>query len=991
MKMKIRNTKIRTQLFWGFAIILSFVLVIGVVAFRQTSQLHEQTYMMYNHPLQVRRALGALKSDILEMRLGVRDLMLAELDEEKNAALTLITIASINARNQFDVIKTSYLGPKENVNDAYLAFILWEEARQSNIQLALADGNNQIIKNSILNSGEVGALREDMLAKIDIIDQFAKAKGDELYLNSQNLFLELNRQLLILISTIIFLSLIVGYVLLKNIRKPLKIMNDAVSKFHQGDFYARSSYTSNNEFGLLSDSINQLAGLIQESNQLNNSSEQLSKVMLTVEDAREFFRSLLISLSNLTKAQMASVFLLDNASHNFERFDSIGYDVNSQKTFNVDALEGEFGQVITTKKIQHIKLANDDNRFIFNTTNGQYIPKETITIPLSAANKVHAIISLTSVEGFSKHSIELIERVVDTISARIEGVLAYQAIKEYRDVLEQQNQELDLQKNELVTQKLELSQQNVELEIQKNQITEASRLKTNFLSNMSHELRTPLNSVIALSGILNRRLEHLIPQEEYSYLEIIERNGKNLLELINDILDISRIESGFVEIELTHFDLGVLVKEVVELINPLAKQKNVSLVNQNKINEYFITSDMSKCRHILQNIIGNAVKFTEEGKVEVKLELDDMHVSIHVIDEGIGISSENIKHIFDEFRQADASTSRKYGGSGLGLAIANKYVTMLGGKISVNSIVNQGSDFNIVLPLKLILDGKYEVLSTNTNSVVYPDYTNSINKFTRKHILMVEDSDSAVIQIKDLLNETGHSVLAARDAFEAFDLIEKQIPDAIILDLMMPGLDGFEVLKTIRNAERTAHVPVLILTAKHITKEDLKLLKRNNVHQLIQKGDVNRIELQTAVHSMLFPILNESQKVNEKIIFNGNAKILIVEDNLDNLITTKALLDKKYTVIEANNGVEAIELASKFKPDLILMDISLPQLDGIEAFKNIRKTNHTSAIPVIALTASAMAHDKVSILAHGFNGFIAKPIIETDFFAVINEVLYGSE
>jgi len=212
----------------------------------------------------------------------------------------------------------------------------------------------------------------------------------------------------------------------------------------------------------------------------------------------------------------------------------------------------------------------------------------------------------------------------------------------------------------------------------------------------------------------------------------------------------------------------------------------------------------------------------------------------------------------------------------------------------------------------------------------------------------------------------------------------------MILDLMMPEMDGFEVLKTIRNAEPTASIPVLILTAKHITKEDLKMLKRNNVHQLIQKGDVNRVELLNSVASLVFTenaeVIKQENKIQEIV---GKPIILLVEDNLDNMLTVKAILEDKYTLLEAEDGTQGILLAKKHLPHLILLDISLPGMDGIEVFNIIRNVGQLSHVPIVALTASAMAMDRATILAHGFDGYISKPIDEKVFFNTINKVLYG--
>jgi signal transduction histidine kinase/DNA-binding response OmpR family regulator len=570
--------------------------------------------------------------------------------------------------------------------------------------------------------------------------------------------------------------------------------------------------------------------------------------------------------------------------------------------------------------------------------------------------------------------------------------LTYRKLKEFSAQLEYQNRELDAQKTELTLQSTELMAQNTELEMQKKQLDEASRLKTNFLSNMSHELRTPLNSVIALSGVLSRRLASQIPSEEYSYLEVIERNGKHLLALINDILDIARIEAGREEIEVTSFNASNLIAEVVNMIQPQAEQKQIKLLHADSEADLSVVSDAGKCRHILQNLIANAVKFTESGKVEISARQSGNKIEITVTDTGIGIDADHLPHIFDEFRQADSSTSRKFGGTGLGLAIARKFANLLGGTITVTSTPGTGSAFTLLMPLtysagnrivepETVDPARYELKQASSDA---PHLASA------KTILLVEDSEPAIIQLKDILAEDGYRILVAGDGGEALKIISETVPDAMILDLMMPGVDGFEVLRVIREAERTAHIPVLILTAKHITKEELKYLKRNNVHQLIQKGDVNRAELQHAVGKMVSPVESAPAKPERALqTIEGAPTILVVEDNPDNMTTVKALLAGDYTVIEAIDGLEGVKMAKQCRPNLILMDIALPGMDGIAAFKLIRDDSHLQHIPVIALTASAMVNDRETILAHGFDAYIPKPINEIQLFRSIKEALYG--
>ena len=526
--------------------------------------------------------------------------------------------------------------------------------------------------------------------------------------------------------------------------------------------------------------------------------------------------------------------------------------------------------------------------------------------------------------------------------------------------------------------------------MQKKQLDESNRLKTVFLSNMSHELRTPLNSVIALSGVLNRRLAGKVAEEEYSYLDVIERNGKQLLMLINDILDLSRIEAGRENVEINRFNVRELINEVVELIDPQANQKSISLRNLSENDLTPVKSDYVKCRHILQNLVANAVKFTEEGGVEITAEEIGQSVRIMVSDTGIGIDREHITHIFDEFRQADGSNSRKYGGTGLGLAIAKKYAEMLGGSIDVESIRGKGSKFTLNLPLQ------YSSIQENIENYVAqmkPEKSSFVGEVNAsgKTILLVEDTEAIIIQMKDMLVQQGYNIMVARNGNEALQQIEHQIPDAMILDLMMPEVDGFEVLKRIRSQEKTDHLPVIILTAKYVTKEELAFLKHNSIHQLIQKGDINKDQLLAAVARMLFPetVQVASPVVKPKRIpVSGTPLVLIVEDNPDNMITIKALLDGKCRVIQAEDGLTGVELAIKHQPHLILMDIALPGMNGIEALKEIRKEGTLELVPIIAVSASAMKGDREDFIALGFDDYVSKPIDNRAFQKMLTEYLY---
>ena len=1001
--MKLTNLKIGIQLKIAFGIIVFLIIVLGAISWQQADELAQQTKDLYEHPHTVRRALGELKADILSIHRSMKDLGLVENSQEVTLILQDIEKYKADALKQFEVLYDRYLGPRTDIDDTFSDFVDWNIIREETISLVREGKTAEALVRTKPN-GPGGHQVNIILEHIQVIDDFARNKANEFLSGSVELKKTLSRQLGFLVAGILCLTIFITYLLNRNICRPIEELADVTRLFKEGKMEARSTNNSTNEFGQLSSSFNDLADTIETELKLNKQSAKLANVMLSEDDAHQFCHVLLSSLIENTGSQMGAVYFLNNEKTEFERFECLGMDSEGCRPFSAIHFEGEFGPALSTQKMQHITNIPEDARFSFHTVSGNYKPREIITIPIVSGNETVAVISLVSIKNFSKNSIRLLNTILVTLSARMGGILAYRKMIDFSQLLELRNTELEArreelhilnkeltrrsetlsvanseliaQKRELSAQASELTQQNVELEMQKKQLDESNRLKTIFLSNMSHELRTPLNSVIALSGVLNRRLSGKLPEEEYGYLDVIERNGKQLLELINDILDLSRIEAGREEIEINRFNVRELINEVVELIDSQANQKNISLscLLENDLTP--IKSDYVKCRHILQNIVANAVKFTEEGGVEISTEETPEFIRIMVSDTGIGIDQEQIHHIFDEFRQADGSNSRRYGGTGLGLAIAKKYAEMLGGSIDVESVRGKGSKFTLNLPLQYTsiqenIENYVDQLKAARSGIV-----GEVNT-TGKTILLVEDTEAVIIQMKDMLVQQGYSIMVARNGNEALEQIEHQIPDAMILDLMMPEVDGFEVLKRIRDEEKTDHLPVIILTAKYVTKEELAFLKSNGIHQLIQKGDINKDQLLAAVARMMFP---EVVHVNPAIIkptrmpVSGIPLVLIIEDNPDNMTTIKALLDGKCQIIEAGDGRTGVELAISHRPHLILMDIALPGMNGIEALNEIRKEETLEFVPIIAVSASAMKGDREDFIALGFDDYISKPI-----------------
>ncbi len=994
----LNDVSIGTQLRLGLGTILFLVVLLGTLTWVQSEKLFSQTRIIYEKPFPVRRAIGALKSDVLTMRMEYRNMLLASSEEERWIAIANSDLAEADAGRQIQILFDCFLGSRSDVEAARRAFVRWSSMVKFSREWARTAKIAEVAER-LRETGDIGIRREEMLRSIAKIDDISRDISEQLYRGAVEQRQTLALQMLLATGGIILLSMFIIWLLLRGIKDPLRQLTVAAAQLRQGKLNARSRFVSANEFGLLSASFNAMADSIQKEMMIEQNAAELAHVMLKEDEVHAFCREMLKALLQHTGSQVAAVYFLSEDGTAYEHFESIGLGSGARTAFPAAGLEGELGAALTSRQIQRITDIPADSRFTFAAVSGNFLPREIVTIPILSDHTVTALISLASIRAYDAPSIRLVNDVWSVLTARVTGVLAFQKIQRLVERLDHQNQELGAQKQELSAQADELTGQNVELEMQKRELDEANRLKSAFLSNMSHELRTPLNSVIALTGVLSRRLAKSIPEEEFGYLEVIERNGKSLLDLINNLLDLSRIEAGREEVSVSRFSIRDLAGELVSMIEPQAREKQVALLNEVPDDLPLIASDYDKCRHILQNLVGNAVKFTEHGRVTIGAQVipgatPDARSSfrISVKDTGIGISADQLSFIFDEFRQADGSTSRKYGGTGLGLAIARKYALLLGGDVTVESVPGQGSTFTVLLPTEPATGGRAtkpfrSPIRVGRNAVRPPNEQSpavATAPAGKGHtILLVEDNEPAIIQLTFILQAEGYRVQVARNGQEALAQLEETLPAAMILDLMMPHVDGFQVLTQIRGNARTERLPVIILTAKHVSREELSVLKANHIHQLIQKGDIKKDELLAAVAAMIARPVQNRLPSRPRRPRSGKPVVLIMEDNRDNLRTIKALLGDRYRIIETEDGLAGFELARSHRPDLILSDIALPGLDGIRVLQKIRQDESLRHVPVIAVTASAMKGDREQILAHGFDGYLSKPL---DHDALLNLV-----
>ncbi|HEY9620783.1 MAG TPA: response regulator [Crinalium sp.] len=499
------------------------------------------------------------------------------------------------------------------------------------------------------------------------------------------------------------------------------------------------------------------------------------------------------------------------------------------------------------------------------------------------------------------------------------------------------------------------------------ELARATRLKDEFLAGMSHELRTPLNAILGLSEALLEEVYGSLTAKQRQSLGTIEGSGKHLLELINDILDLSKVESGKLELQLTSASVPLLCEASMSFVKQEAQRKNINLQCQIEDGLTEIEIDERRIRQVLINLLSNAVKFTPVGgSVQLQVDVDAFAemVQFSVIDTGIGIAPENIDKLFRPFVQLDSSLSRRYSGTGLGLALAKRITELHEGSISLDSRVGKGSRFTISLPWKPSHRESTPVLQSESVQVALP----SIRK-----ALVVEDSEAAASQISRYLTELGADVSVGMQGEGVLETVLRYQPDVIILDVLLPYQSGWEILSQLKSNSMTQAIPVIVISVMDERSRALAM----GANEFLLKP-ITRPQFRLTLKQVFANLPPVSAPVDESSPPPQPARspvVLLAEDNEANIMTLMDYLQiQGMQVVLARNGIEAVQMAQQEHPDLILMDIQMPEMDGLEAMRKIRSDQTLNTIPMIALTALAMSGDRERCIAAGASEYISKPV-----------------
>ncbi len=912
----------------------------------------------------------------------------------------------------------------------------------------------------------------------------------------------------------IIISLILSYLLTNKIRRQIGELSSATEEIRSGNFSTRVSVKGKDEVAKLGDAFNLMLDEIVKNHKAMNDYTEFITLINQNPSLTEISEAALKKIIKTCGFTIGAIYSVDDQEVSF--ITSFGLGSNKIGAEN----NIFYKKVIETK--EPITIESENFLPVASTGILEIKIKYLHIRPVIYSNKVVAVLEFGSLNKPTDEAINYLSKIQDQLAIGLTNAKAFVQLENFVKELSRLNEEMQKQNEQIKEQNktlLELSEQlkekAKELEIQKQKAEESTKLKSQFLASMSHELRTPMNSILGLTELILDKAQ--IDDKNRERLEVVLKSGKRLMNLINDILDLSKIEAGKMEIREEEILLEELLEDVSSTIQPLVYEKGLRFtINRKCDTKIIVTTDKGRVTQVLINLLGNAVKFTDKGNIELSVALmDDNNLVFSVSDTGIGIPEDAQKIIFEEFRQVDGSTTRRYSGTGLGLAISKKIVDLLGGKIWVKSIVGKGSIFSFTIPVNyrgeywnkefdlnllgvdkrnvnkpiLVIDDDPDVrftigqyLTTRGYEVIFaPDAESGIklaveNKpfaITLDVILPDKDGWSVLKELKenpvtknipvilvsfvgdknigvglgafDFLVKpiTAENLLAAFDKLEAsvqkkihkivivdddelefekfkkefsfenisieyiqdseyaFNKISEVQPDLIIIDLIMPKVDGISLTHKLKSSRSTRNIPIIISTAKDLSDNEKKSLN-SVVEQIAIKSQGHPMDVLKIVRDRIKQQEQESQTLKSRIstdseknslselqknINKAVEEILIVDDDPDTLFTMNELVQSMgYKTYLAKSGVECLKMLDHIKPDLILLDIMMPGMDGFQTLKNIRMNKSFSNIPVFAVTAKAMSGDKEVILKFGFNDYIPKPVNSTIVSAKISQL-----
>ncbi|HYR50668.1 MAG TPA: HAMP domain-containing protein [Candidatus Eisenbacteria bacterium] len=830
----------------------------------------------------------------------------------------------------------------------------------------------------------------------------------------------------------------------------------------KGDLTRSIGVEASGEVASLKDNINEMIRNLKETTEKNTEQDWLktniarfTRMLQGQRDPMTVSKMILSELAPLVNAEHGVFYSMigPNGQRAHLAFQA-GYAYKQRKNlpreFNLG--EGLVGQCALEKR--RIVLTQVPSDYIrINSALGEAAPANIIVLPVLFEGEVRAVIELASFQPFSATHMDFLDQLMESIgivlntieaNSRTEDLLKQSQslaneLQSQQDQLQRTNDELAEKARQLAQQNAEIEQRRDEVEAAKNLVEEkadqlalTSRYKSEFLANMSHELRTPLNSLLILAQELAANPDGNLLSKQIEYATIIRSSGTDLLKLINDILDLSKIESGTVTLDIANWPLEELKPMLERTFRHVAEATKLAFsIDLRPGLPETMQTDPQRLQQILNNLLSNAFKFTERGRVEFiaqvatagwgagheLLDRAQQVIAFSVVDTGIGIPTDKQHSIFESFAQADGTTSRKYGGTGLGLSICRELTRLLGGEIRLESEPGIGSVFTVYLPVGTPLQQRRSTPSVTANGrsegSLHPEpqpvgaavavgagwrveasrslADRALAPTPEKTLLVVEDDPYQRQHIVDLMASLDAHTIAVGSGEEALALLEDQRFSCVVLDLGLPGLSGWQVIDHIRSRKALRSVPLLVYTARDLTrKEEQKLGRATKTIVIKEVRSPERLKDEvTAVLEAGAPTQTGSNGTEPSDSVLAGKKVLVVDDDIRNIFALTALLERQHMeVISVDSGHEALDtLAERSDIEIALVDVMMPEMDGYQTMRKMRDMASFLDRPIIALTAKAMKGDREKCIEAGASDYIAKPVNTAELLSMLKSWL----
>ena len=785
---------------------------------------------------------------------------------------------------------------------------------------------------------------------------------------------------------------------LVSVKESFREVTEKANNVASGDY--ASDMKAHSEKDRLGNALNKMTRSLREKTVANEKhiwlaagQNQLNQKLIGVQNVDELANNTISFLCTYLSANIGAFYLFEDKDNTLVLNGQYAFlspkDIKGKFSLN----EGLIGQAASEKKqISLTDLGEDQIRITSSILNAK--PKHLLITPFIFEGKTLGVIEIGRLSEFNETEKVFINISMDIIAIGVNSAIDRKQILELleetqvqseelqtqQEELKQINEELEEQTQTLIQQHEELQMTNEELEEQtqsletkneevetaKNNIEQktrqleiSSKYKSEFLANMSHELRTPLNSLLLLSKDLSENRKKNLDNMQVESAEIIYKSGHDLLVLINDVLDLSKIEAGKMTINIEKVSLKNFTDGLIRDFKHHAEQKGLELTCKlNKELPEFIRTDSLRLNQILRNILSNAIKFTEKGSVSISIaRYTESMVVISVTDTGLGIQEDKQLAIFEAFQQAEGGTSRKYGGTGLGLSISRELAKLLGAEITLSSKLNEGSTFSLIIPLEIFLGQEPMSINTMQKPVLYNTFPENETKYLNypgieddsdtitkddKVLLIIEDDLKFASILLKQANNKGFKCLSAATGENGLLLAAKHLPQAIILDMGLPGINGEKVLLKLKENPSTRHIPVHIISAN---EHSLEPIKKGAIEYLIKP--VSKIDLEAT--------FNRIENFASRKIKN----LLIIEDSEDSRKAMRILIGNgDVKCFEAGTGEDALAIYRQNRIDCIILDIGLPDMSGFDLIHKLENINGHVIPPIIIYTGKELTKEE---------------------------------